>query len=153
MATWTVTGGGSTGHSSSAPTVKVYSEIVDFSEFTITAGDTVQVIELPANSLVLYAGMDVLSATSSGSGTLALGDDADPDRYISASTAAAGMEATRERAGASSAAVGYNYYAAADTLDLLNATATLDAKVRVFAVVADCDGHGDNESQNVTFAT
>jgi hypothetical protein len=24
--------------------------------------------------------------------------------------------------------------------------------MRVFAVVADCDGHGDNESQNVTFA-
>ena len=152
MATWTVTGGGSTGHSASAPTVKVYSEIVDFDEFTITAGDTVQVIELPANSLVLYAGMDVLSATSSGSGTLALGDGDDPDRYVSASTAGAGMEATRERAGASSAAVGYNYYAAADTIDLLNATATLDAKVRVFAVVADCDGHGDNEDQNVTFA-
>ena len=34
MATWTVTGGGSTGHSANAPTVKVYSEIVDFSEFT-----------------------------------------------------------------------------------------------------------------------
>jgi len=83
MATWTITGGGSTGHNSSAPTVKVYSEIVDLSEFTTAATDVIEVIELPANSLVLYAGMDVLSATSSGSGTLALGDDADPDRYIS----------------------------------------------------------------------
>jgi len=40
MATWTVTGGGSTGHSASAPTVKVYSEIVDFSEFTTAASHT-----------------------------------------------------------------------------------------------------------------
>ena len=155
MATWTVTGGGSTGHNSSAPTVKVYSEIVDFSEFTIAQNDIVEVIELPANSLVLYAGMDVLSATSSGSGTLSLGDQDDVDRYVAASTATAGIELTVARAGTSAmgtTSAGYGYYAAADTIDLTNATATLDAKVRVFAVVADCDGHGDNESQNVTFA-
>ena len=154
MATWTITGGGSTGHNSSSPTVKVYSEIVDFSEFTTSATDTIEVIELPANSLVLYAGMDVLTADSSGnSNQLSLGDGDDVDRYVSASTPAAGMEATRERAGASGAAVGYNYYAAADTIDIKSsAGVTTTAKVRVFAIVADCDGHGDNESQNVTFA-
>jgi len=156
MATWTVTGGGSTGHSASAPTVKVYSEIVDFSEFTIATNDVIQVIELPANSLVLYAGMDVLTADSAGnSGTFSLGDGADVDRWVAASTATAGMEVTRARAGDSSlgtTSVGYAYYAAADTIDLVNATGTMNPKVRVFAVVADCDGHGDNESQNVTFA-
>ncbi len=45
MATWTVTGGGSTGHSANAPTVKVYSEIVDFSEFTTAGTDVIEVIE------------------------------------------------------------------------------------------------------------
>tara|TARA_Y100001938_G_scaffold150881_1_gene244059 strand:- start:5646 stop:6119 length:474 start_codon:yes stop_codon:yes gene_type:complete len=157
MATWTITGGGSTGHSANAPTVKVYSEIVDFSEFTITTNDVVQVIELPANSLVLYAGYDVLTADSAGnSGTLSLGDGADVDRYVSASTATAGIETTRARAGDSSlgtTSIGYAYYAAADTIDLTNATGSVNCVVRVFAVVADCDGHGDNESQNVTFAT
>ena len=157
MATWTVTGGGSTGHSANAPTVKVYSEIVDFSAFTITTNDIVEVIELPANSLVLYAGYDVLTADSAGnSGTLSLGDQADVDRWVAASTATAGIETTRARAGDSSlgtTSVGYAYYAAADTIDIVSSVGvTTTAKVRVFAVVADCDGHGDNEDQNVTFA-
>ena len=64
------------------------------------------------------------------------------------------MEATRERSGASGAAVGYNYYAAADTIDIVSsAGVTTTAKVRVFAIVADCDGLGDNEGQNVTFSS
>ena len=157
MATWTVTGGGSTGHSANAPTVKVYSEIVDFSEFTTAGTDVVEVIELPANSLVLYAGMDVLTADGSGnSNALSLGDGADVDRWISASTPTAGIETTRARAGDSSlgtTSIGYAYYASADTIDIVSSVGvTTSAKVRVFAVVADCDGHGDNEDQNVTFA-
>jgi hypothetical protein len=157
MATWTITGGGNTGHSADGKKVRVISEIVDFSEFTISTNDVIQVIELPANSLVLYAGLDVLTADSAGnSGTLSLGDGADVDRYVSASTATAGIETTRERAGDSSlgtTSIGYAYYAAADTIDLVNATGSINAKVRVFAVVADCDGLGDTEGQNVTFSS
>lgn len=157
MATWTITGGGNTGHSADGKKVRVISEIVDFSEFTISTNDVIQVIELPANSLVLYAGLDVLTADGAGnSGTLSLGDGADVDRYVSASTATAGIETTRARAGDSSlgtTSIGYAYYAAADTIDLVNATGTIDGKVRVFAVVADCDGLGDTENQNVTFST
>jgi hypothetical protein len=157
MATWTITGGGNTGHSADGKKVRVISEIVDFSKFTISTNDVIQVIELPANSLVLYAGLDVLTADGAGnSGTLSLGDGADVDRYVSASTVTAGIEVTRARAGDSSlgtTSVGYAYYAAADTIDLVNATGTIDGKVRVFAVVADCDGLGDTENQNVTFST
>ena len=157
MATWTITGGGNTGHSADGKKVRVISEIVDFSEFTISTNDVIQVIELPANSLVLYAGLDVLTADGAGnSGTLSLGDGADVDRYVSASTVTAGIEVTRARAGDSSlgtTSVGYAYYAAADTIDLVNATGTMDCKLRVFAVVADCDGLGDTEGQNVTFST
>ena len=114
-------------------------------------------IELPANSLVLYAGLDILTADSSGnSNALSLGDGADVDRYVAASTPTAGIEVTRARAGDSSlgtTSVGYAYYAAADTIDVVSSVGvTTTAKVRVFAVVADCDGHGDNEAQNVTFA-
>ena len=157
MATWTITGGGNTGHSADGKKVRVISEIVDFSEFTIATNDVIQVIELPANSLVLYAGLDVLTADGAGnSGTLSLGDGADVDRYVSASTATAGIETTRARAGDSSlgtTSIGYAYYAAADTIDLVNATGSINAKVRVFAVVADCDGLGDTEGQNVTFSS
>ena len=157
MATWTITGGGNTGHSADGKKVRVISEIVDFSEFTIATNDVIQVIELPANSLVLYAGLDVLTADGAGnSGTLSLGDGADVDRYVAASTATAGIETTRARAGDSSlgtTSIGYAYYAAADTIDLVNATGSINAKVRVFAVVADCDGLGDTEGQNVTFSS
>ena len=157
MATWTITGGGNTGHSADGKKVRVISEIVDFSEFTISTNDVIQVIELPANSLVLYTGLDVLTADSAGnSGTLSLGDGADVDRYVSASTATAGIETTREKAGDSSlgtTSIGYAYYAAADTIDLVNETGSINAKVRVFAVVADCDGLGDTEGQNVTFSS
>ena len=157
MATWTITGGGNTGHSADGKKVRVISEIVDFSEFTISTNDVIQVIELPANSLVLYAGLDVLTADSAGnSGTLSLGDGADVDRYVSASTATAGIETTREKAGDSSlgtTSIGYAYYAAADTIVVVNATGSINAKVRVFAVVADCDGLGDTEGQNVTFSS
>ena len=156
MATWTVTGGGSTGHNSSAPTVKVYSEIVDFSEFTTAGTDVIQVIELPANSLVLYAGMDVLTADGSGnSNALSLGDGADVDRWISASTPTAGIETTRAQAGDSSlgtTSIGYRYYAAADTIDLVIATGAIDARVRVFAILADCDGEGDAEAMKVSIS-
>ena len=96
MATLTVTGNAST--SASLPVgkpVRMVTQVVDFSSFTNAAGDVVQVIEVPANTLCLYAGLDVLTADGAGnSGTLSLGDGADVDRYVAASTATAGMEVT-----------------------------------------------------------
>jgi hypothetical protein len=65
------------------------------------------------------------------------------------------METTRARAGDSSmgtTSVGYGVYAAADTIDLVIATGAIDAKVRVFCVLADFDGEGDSETQKVSFA-
>ena len=156
MATYTVSGVGTSGHPSSYPTVKVISQVVDFSSTTNVANDVFQVLSLPANTLVLYAGLDILTADSAGnSGTLSLGDGADVDCFVAASTATAGIEITRARAGDSSkgtTSIGYRYYAAADTIDLVNATGAINAVVRVFAVTADCDGHGDAETQKVTYA-
>ena len=136
--------------------VRMVTQVVDFSSFTNAAGDVVQVIEVPANTLCLYAGLDVLTADGAGnSGTLSLGDGADVDAFVSASTATAGLETTRARAGDSSmgtTSIGYRVYAAADTIDLVVATGAIDAKVRVFCVLADFDGEGDSEAQKVTFA-
>ena len=157
MATLTVTGNAST--SASLPVgkpVRMVTQVVDFSAFTNASGDVVQVIEVPANTLCLYAGLDVLTADGAGnSGTLALGDGADVDRYVSASTATAGIEVTRERAGTSAmgtTSVGYGVYTAADTIDLTIATGAVDCKVRVFCVLADFDGEGDSETQKVSIA-
>ena len=71
MATLTVTGNAST--AASLPIgkpVRMISQVVDFSQFTNASGDVIQVIEVPANTLCLYAGMDVLTADGAGnSGT------------------------------------------------------------------------------------
>ena len=157
MATFTVTG--NTASPAALPTgkaVRCVTQVVDFSKFTNASGDVIQAIEVPANTLCLYAGLDVLTADGAGnSGTLSLGDGADVDAFVTASTATAGLEVTRERAGTSAmgtTSIGYRIYAAADTIDLVIATGAIDAKVRVFCVLADFDGEGDSEAQKVTFA-
>ena len=156
MATYSVSGVGTSGHPSGIPKVRVLSQVVDFSSTTNATGDVFEVLSCPANTLVLYAGLDILTADSAGnSGTLSLGDGDDVDCFVSASTATAGIETTRARAGDSSkgtTSIGYRYYATADTIDLVNATGAINAVVRVFAVTADCDGHGDAETQKVTYA-
>jgi len=157
MATLTVTNNASSAVSLPiGKPVRMVTQVVDFSSFTNASGDVVQVIEVPANTLCLYAGLDVLTADGAGnSGTLALGDGADVDRYVSASTATAGIEVTRERAGTSAmgtTSVGYGVYTAADTIDLTIATGAVDCKVRVFCVLADFDGEGDSEAQKVSIA-
>ena len=157
MATLTVTNNASSAVSLPiGKPVRMVTQVVDFSSFTNASGDVVQVIEVPANTLCLYAGLDVLTADGAGnSGTLALGDGADVDRYVSASTATAGIEVTRERAGTSAmgtTSVGYGVYTAADTIDLTIASGAVDCKVRVFCVLADFDGEGDSETQKVSIA-
>ena len=61
MATYTITGGGTTGLSSSAPKVRVASVVVDFSSTTNAAGDVFECIEVPANSYVVTAGVDIIT--------------------------------------------------------------------------------------------
>ena len=156
MATYSVSGVGTSGHPTGLPKVRVLSQVISFSDTTNASGDIFQVLSLPANTLVLYAGLDILTADSAGnSGTLSLGDADDVDCFVSASTATAGIETTRARAGDSSkgtTSIGYRYCAAAETIDLVIATGAINAVVRVFAVTADCDGHGDAETQKVTYA-
>ena len=156
MATYSVSGVGTSGHPTGLPKVRVLSQVISFSDTTNASGDIFQVLSLPANTLVLYAGLDILTADSAGnSGTLSLGDADDVDCFVSASTATAGIETTRARAGDSSkgtTSIGFRYCAAAETLDLVISTGAINAVVRVFAVTADCDGHGDAETQKVTYA-
>jgi hypothetical protein len=156
MATQAITGLASSGLPVGKP-VKLVSQIVDFSSTTHTSADVIQAIEVPANTLCLYAGFDILTADGAGnSGTLSLGDGADVDAFVTAQTVASvGLGVTRAQAGASSmgtTSIGFRVYAAADTIDLVVATGVIDAKIRVFAVLCDIDGEGDSEAQKSTFA-
>ena len=157
MATYTITGGGSTGITSNAFDVKLLSVVVDFSSTTNVANDVFECIELPANTYVVTAGLEVMTADSAGnSGTVSLGDGDDVDRYVTAQTIAnTNLVPIRAQAGAGSqgtTSIGYGNYTSADTIDVVVATGAINAVVRVWAIVADYDGLGDNESQKVTFA-
>ena len=157
MATYTITGGGSTGVSAYAGDVKILSVVVDFSSTVPAANDVFECIELPANTWVAAAGIEVMTADTAGnSGTVALGDGVDPDRYVSAVTVAnTNLVALRAFGGAASLGttqVGTGNYIAADTIDVTVATGVINAVIRVWAIVANYDGLGDNESQKVTFA-
>ena len=146
MATLTKTGGtGTTGHVAGNAVAKTYvqSTVIDGTSTALTSGDVYQAINVPANSVVLNAGIDKITA-GTGTGTLALGDGT--VTYVAAATQSAG-QMTSGDALAELAVT----YAAADTLDVTGATAKVNSKVRVWALIADIDGMGDTESGD-TFA-
>jgi hypothetical protein len=127
---------------------RVISDVVDFSSTTNASSDTFDVLPIPANSLVLAAGVDVLTADGAcNSGTIAVGDSVDADQYAAAATVAATGQMTTLDA---------NYaYSAADAIRLTIGTGAIDAKVRVWACVISLDDGAtlsDTNSQTSTFA-
>ena len=141
MATLTQTGAGTgQGHASSGGVPKVYAQstVIDGTSTALTNGDVYQAINVPANSVVLSAWIDVITA-GTGTGTLALCDGT--VTYVAAATQSAG-QMTSGDALAELAVT----YAAADTLDVTVATANVNSKVRVWAILVDIDGQGDTES-------
>ncbi len=159
MATYQISpASGTAGHPSKAPDLKCVSVVVDFSSTTNAANDIFECITLPANTYVVTAGIDIITADTAGnSGTLGLGDGADVDRYIStAATTSAGLMTIREQAGAgsmSTTSIAYGIYAATDTIDIKVTTGEVNCVVRVFALTADFGGYaGDSDGQVVTFA-
>jgi hypothetical protein len=127
---------------------RVISDVVDFSSTTNGIGDTFDVLPIPANSLILAAGCDVLTADGAGnSGTISVGDSVDGDQYVAAATVAAAGQMTTLDA---------NYaYSAADAIRLTIGTGIIDAKVRVWACVISLDDGAtlsDTDSQTSTFA-
>jgi len=130
----------------SSDTVRIASEVVDFSSTTNAATDTFDIIGIPANTVVLAAGFDVLSA-GTGSGTIALGVSVDVDQYVAAvAPTSTGQQAVLAAPFA---------YSSADSIRATIATAAVNAKVRVWATMVSLDKGGsdaDTDAQNVTFS-
>jgi hypothetical protein len=129
MATYTVTGAVAGVPLGIKP--QIIEVVLDFSSTNLTTSDTVQAIEMNANTLVLMAGVEVLTAAGSGSPTLDLGDGDDDDLYVEDVSGSATGHEINNAAGTA------KLYTAADTIDLSANTATFDGKVRVFAVIAE----------------
>ena len=149
MATHDKTGaGGTTGHPSNGRTPYLVENTIDMSAFDPAAGDIVQAIDVPAESLVLSAGLEVLTASSS-SVTFDLGitgstaghhdPDAFVDAYDATGTGYAPMDATD--------AAAMLVCKVADTIDILTAGAQDTAgKVRVWAVLCDVSGVSETDT-------
>jgi hypothetical protein len=142
MATYDVTGPSNAGarpgrFSAGIRTPYLVENTIDISAVNSDAGtadgDILQCIDIPAETLILHAGVEVLTALSS-SATIDLGvTGADPDRYVDGDTNATGYSTLTATARMVSAS--------ADTLDALIAGAASSAgKIRVFALLCDVSG-------------
>lgn len=132
----------------SSDAVRVMSEVVDFSSTTNAASDTFDVIGIPANTMVIAAGCDVLTVDSAGnSGTLAVGDSSGAAVYVAA--------AAPTSAGQMTLVDDSKAYSSGDDIRLTVATGAINAKVRVWATMISLDKGGtdaDTDSQTVTFS-
>ena len=144
MATFDVTGkGGTTGHPANGRTPYLVENTIDVSAVNSSAGttngDILQALDIPAETLIMEAGVEVITALS-GSATIDLGiTGGDADRYVDGDTNAAGFSTLT--------ATARQILASADTLDALIAGAASSAgKIRVFAVL--CDVSGIDETDN-----
>ena len=143
MATHDKTGaGGTTGHPSNARTPYLVENTIDFTPFDPAANDIVQAIDVPAESIVMNAGLEVLTVSPSGV-TLDLGDANDVDKYVD------GYDSTGLGYGAAvinASNVGH-VYGSADTIDIkvLGAQDT-SGKVSVWAVICDISGVSETDT-------
>ena len=138
MGTLNVTGaGGTTGHPSNGRVPYLVGNTIDLSAIRGDTGpdngDVLQVLDIPAETLIMEAGIEVITALSS-SATMDLGiTGGDVDIYVDGDTNATGygtLTATARHVAAS-----------ADTLDILIGGADSSAgKIRVWAVMCDVSG-------------
>ena len=138
MATYDKTGvGGTTGHPSNGRTPYLVENTIDIAAINSAAGtadgDVIQCLDIPAETLIMQAGIEVLTALS-GSVTIDLGiTGVDADNFVDGDTNATGYSVLTATAN--------TVIASADTLDaLLAGAASSVGKIRVWAVLCDVSG-------------
>ena len=156
MGTFNVTGaGGTAGHPSNGRTPYLVENTIDISAIDGDAGtadgDILQVMDIPAETLVMAAGVEVLTALSS-SATIDIGwatatsgnPSADADRWIDGDTNAVGYGTLRTVTDNATTGLPFGnavVFPVADTIDATIAGAASSAgKIRVWAVMCDVSG-------------
>ena len=122
MATYnrTATGGGTAGHPSNAPVPYVITSPVWDTVDGGTGGDIVQLIDVPADTMILAGCLEVLEARGNGQITLDIGfTGGDVDTFLDASACAAGFSPFLE------ASIG----ASGSNCRMLTSTDTIDALI------------------------
>ena len=148
MATYNVTGvGGTTGHPSNGRTPYLVENTIDVSAVNGDSGsangDILYAIDIPAETLIMEAGIEVITALSS-SATMDLGiTGGDVDNFVDGDTNATGY--------ATLTATARLVVASANTLDVLTAGAASSAgKIRVWAVLCDLSGIDETDRNSAT---
>lgn len=148
MASYNVTGpGGTSGHPSRGRKPYVVENVIDIAQVNgdsgAASGDVLQVMDIPAESIVLMAGLEVLTAGSS-SVTYDLGYGGDADRWVDGDTNAVGYADSRSVVDSATSGTTFGNavtFGSADTIDITIGGATDTAgKVRVWAVLCDVSG-------------
>ena len=144
MGTLNLTGaGGTTGHPSNGRVPYLVENTIDLSQVRADTGpdngDVLQVIDIPAETLIMEAGIEVITALSS-SATMDLGiTGGDVDIYVDGDTNATGYGTLT--------ATARHIAASADTLDILIGGADSSAgKIRVWAVMCDVSGVSETDT-------
>ena len=143
MATWGFETAASTTtlkHPAMRSGVYVLSRVIDYSTFTVGSTDTVQALLIPDNSIVLTAGIEVLTADSAGnSGTISLGNfgETDVDNYVTAAAPTTVGQMAVLQADATAVPFVVTGTGTNDTIDVTHATGSVNGKIRVWAIVAD----------------
>ena len=150
MATHSKATGGTAGHPSTRRKPYYVENTIDNSLFDPAAADIIQCLNVPAETLVMAAGLEVLTASSSSvtfdlgiTGSTAGHHDPDcwVDAYDATGTGLAPMDATD--------AAAMLVVKTADTIDILTAGAQDTAgKVRVWAVLCDISGSDETASNS-----
>lgn len=135
------TGGGS------VVTPYLLEEVIDFGTNNGATSDVFETINIPAGSVVLNAGVEVVTAEA-GTGTVALSSSSPSVTYVAASgTTSTGYLTSGDAVGEM-----FVVYPAADTLDITVGTAArTSAVIRVWALVADLQDGAQKSTQTVTF--
>ncbi len=148
MATQAKTTGGTTGHPSTRRRPYYVENTIDNSLFDPAAGDIIQCLNVPAETLVMAAGLEVLTASST-SVTFDLGITGstaghhDPDAFVDAYDATGTGHAPMDATDAAAMLI----VKTADTIDILTAGAQDTAgKVRVWAILCDISGSDETAS-------
>ena len=148
MASYNRTGaGGTTGHPANGRTPYLVENTIDVSAVNSDSGtadgDILQCLDIPAETLIMEAGIEVITALSS-SVTMDLGiTGGDIDRYADGDTNATGFSAPT--------ATARTIVASADTLDIKILDAASSAgKIRVFAVLCDVSGIEEDDKNTAT---
>lgn len=106
----------------------------------LAAGDILEAIKLPAQSLVLAAGVAIEEVGDTGL-TVGVGDEADPDGFVVGTTPADAVADFCSVGGAGAYAVG-KYKSAAGSIDVvLGAVVPTTGVLRVWAKVVDGAGY------------